>query len=257
MSPAPFDPTAHLSEDQCLDLVHGLAPPEARDAWLAHLRTCAACEALLRECNDARESARARMEPALAKLRTPRRRAYAAWGVVAAAAALIAITLLLLPHREPPALASHVHALPANPELTALRGAAPTTADAHLRRGLAAYGERHYGRAAEEFAHAEATGSVDAFRRVYLANALAKDGRFAEAEVALESVTDASLPEPWHGETAWLRCVLAFAAGDAARCDSLASALARQSPEMAQRVNGLRAEIAREAARGATPGDTP
>ena len=212
-----LEPSPHLSEAQCADLVLALLS-DAEQAWaLTHARSCAACEERLRlhTAAHARAAAaeRLRQNGAASQSRVlplPR------WIWIAAAAALVAVIalpqLLHGPQREPQRW------LP-NPEagITLREG----ESDPHLATGLAAYGRRDLGTATRELAVAQVSGGAETARRLYLANTLLALDEPEAALTLLQGIDLLNVPEPWQEEALWSLQTAYRQTGQEMRADSI------------------------------------
>ncbi len=209
----------HVSEDQCLELIHNLLPEAERDAHLAHLSSCATCETRFRSLVTGHERRTARhrlvrdpsghfvLEPALpvptedrslAGLFRRRRTWGFTFGAVAAAALLL---LWLLPDRG---LRDHrLQWLPAVEKLQHVRAEGGGALDADLLGGLDAYGRRDMPRAIRLLSTAQAQPPYDQLRQVYLSSALAWRGDYTEAAEILAPLPLESIPDPWGAEAMW------------------------------------------------------
>lgn len=214
-----LEPSPHLSEAQCADLVLALLSDAEQESALAHARTCAACEERLR----LHTAAHARAETAAAEhlqqtvvareakvLPLPR------WVWVAAAAALVAVIalpqLLHGPQREPQRW------LP-NPEagITLREG----ESDPQLASGLAAYGKRDLITARRELEAAQVTGGAETARRLYLANTLLALDEPEAALTLLQGIDLSNVPEPWQEEALWSLQTAYRQTGQEMRADSI------------------------------------
>ena len=220
----------HLTEGVCRALLNGLLPPTDREAVLAHVSGCPVCERLFRDRVIERENLRAsttlrfgpRGEPIFEKhhrrigsgsaaggmlggawslVRTSLRRPAYRFGLGLVAGVVI-ILMLIWPHdrgRGDGAL----RWLPIAAEGSRIRSAEPSPENRELAAGLDAYAARDLPRAIELLQMARASGLSETARRIYLANALAWSGRYAEAASLLRTVRAQTLPDPWGAEARW------------------------------------------------------
>jgi len=214
-----LEPSPHLSEAQCADLVLALLSDAEQDRALAHARSCAACEERLRLHTAAHARAGAAAAERLGQTVTPRQARVLPlprWIWVAAAAVLIAVIALPQlfhgPQREPQRW------LP-NPEagITLREG----ESDPHLATGLAAYGHRDLATARRELEAAQVTGGAETARRLYLANTLLALDEPEAALTLLQGIDLLNVPEPWQEEALWSLQTAYRQTGQEMRADSI------------------------------------
>jgi len=238
----------HLDEDACLDLLHGLEPPEKREASLQHLAACPSCAQRFQLMFSERESLRAQEGEALrgdeaapestlwarlrASLRRPRLQL--AMGLAAAVAVVI---VTLLPRQAPEPEASLLYWLPSSTADLRLRTSDGTALNEDLAAGLEAYGNRDLDRATRLLERAEVGGHYETIRKIYLGSTLAWSGKHAEAAALLGNLSTRTLPDPWRSEARWTLFVALRGCGRNARADSLLALLNRESGEIGRRAH--------------------
>ncbi len=247
----------HLSEDECLDLLHGLLPEERTAPLLRHVRQCAVCEGLLKARAGERERFRAAAERFLGALRARPRTAEEteespipllervlagfrrpAVGLpVALGLAALTLAICLKPSSRSPSRTHSISPawLPPVTEFIEWRegiGDGPSTA---LSEGLDAYARHDARRAADLLKNVPAAGRLEALRRVYLGSALALDGRLAEAADVMAPILTDGLPEPWGSETRWALWVALTQLKRTESADSLLAILVRESGDVGDR----------------------
>ena len=223
--------SAHLSEDRLIDLAAGLVAGDERRELLAHVASCAACEARFRAtCADAE---RARLPRDAARVR-PRW----AWAAAGLAAALLAVAVLVPLLRAPAATGPAAYWLPVEAEAIDLR-AAPTDRDAALFAAAAAAYRAHdpervvallRGRAIPE--------SQDPLKLLY-ASALVKTGAHEEARATLDELQIETLPQPFRDRAKWLMVAALRAGSHDAEADALVRDLAGRDGEFADAARRL------------------
>jgi hypothetical protein len=219
----------HLDDPRCADLVLGLVPEGERAEDLAHAATCAECEQRLRAHVGAAHRASAdvpsRRRAAAAPIQGPWTRRVVTW--IAAAAALVAVTAV-------PLLRSGHHApipivpLPTPGEAVSTREGAPE--DPHLAEGLAAYRAHDLVTADRELTQAQAAGSAEQLRRVYLADVRLQRGDSRGALALLRSLRWLEVPEPWRRNAATMLVQALRQQGEGASADSIERALKATDP---------------------------
>ncbi|MFQ5599155.1 MAG: hypothetical protein ACE5G2_01235 [Candidatus Krumholzibacteriia bacterium] len=235
---------AHLSADDCLDLLHGLSARTRVDALLKHAGRCESCETRLRTFVMHFEELRAGPRPvrqpdgtlsmvvpdvddtvpaasdaglrastgsarspgpSLAFLHAFRPRApLTAWAGVAAALVLVAAFLL---RERDAAVEIPPYWIPAGGESVTQRSDAARPLDESFRRGIEAYEGRDAAAAVAHLRVARVEGPHELLRVVYLASALTLIGRADEAASLLETLVPADLPEPWRTEAQWIHAL--------------------------------------------------
>lgn len=236
-------PSSHPTDDAILDLVAGLLEEPEGERLHAHFGSCAPCEARYRERAGSWELGRARIPaqwggaPELPAVARSRGVSWRVGGLVAAAAAAsLVVAIVAGPERRGGAAGDHPFvALPSPEELMVTRGAAPGGNGDTWREGLAAYAGGEMVRASELLSLNRGSAYDQPMRLLYLASSLAFSGRHAEALRTLESVEEASLPEPWRGESRWMRFLLLRSTGRTASAEALLAILSREEGEVGDR----------------------
>jgi len=113
--------------------------------------------------------------------------------------------------------------------------AATETVDPTLAAGFEAYASHDAETAIALLQSAEATGRLEILRKIYLGNALAWEGKYAEAAAILTTVRARILPDPWGSESRWTLYVALRESGDATAADSLLRVLATERGEGGER----------------------
>lgn len=255
----PSGGSAHLDDDELLDLAHGLRDAAHLSETMAHLRECARCENRFRLL--AAERARLLIRPRplltatgveLAALTTlpPRAsglpspagkpflsrlfRARLLGVGLAAAVFLVALFILRTGSRRRP----EEFWLPPPTEEALRADEGAWAADPAIAAALEAYARHDVAGALARFrASAADRGSdyFDSMRALYLASLLARNGEGAEAESTLSTVDMNSLPEPWRGRARYILQEAYRREGRTAAADSLLRLLAGQPGEMGER----------------------
>jgi len=251
---------AHLTDDRCLDLLHGLLADAEVQAIAAHVATCPPCEGLLQASAAERERTRSRasgIRSPIAAVQgvgggagptpggsggggTPRWRQALPWALAASivvAAGIFASDSFAPSGRIPTAKPAAVwielpRAGVSNREVR------PSAADADVERGLAAYERHDVDAAIRILGSTTASGEMDIVRRVFLASALALGGRddsIAAARQLLADIALDDLPEPWRGEALWTQCVVLFRSGEPTTADALLRELAKRDDAVGTR----------------------
>ncbi len=179
------------------------------------------------------------------------------WYVVGMATSLAAIAIALLVTSRPAeriVLPSETDWLPSGSELTVLRGNASLPTDGSqggagakdadrvtgdLLNAIGAYGRRDLGPAIQGLKSFETTGPLESIRLIYLGNALAHQGEFAEAARILRAVLREDLPDAWRDEGRWTLLVALHRTGQRASADSLRRVLAASGGEVGDRARSL------------------
>lgn len=212
--------TRHLNDDACIDILSGALSREQAGELLDHTRACPQCEARFRAAAAEYETLSAQAADTLANPAEPPaialaprgrrvrrvRRIVAAAGVVAAAAAAVVLLLPKGPGAPPE------YWLPAARESIDIRSL-PDSGEEQLTDGLAAYDARRLDAALAALATARVSGPFEDIRRIYLASALAIDGRPDEALPVLDGVEVDALPQPWRSQAHWIRALALDASG--------------------------------------------
>jgi len=232
MSPGETARRIHLDDARCADLVLGLTPVAEREAALAHVSECSACEERLRAHAMAAERARAdrpanagaRVLPMpLVRPHVPMRRALS---FAAAAAIVIALAIPILGRL--PNKAEKRHWLPALGEQVRTREG--ELADPRLTAGLEAYAAHDLERANRELSAAHATGGAEQMRRLYLAHVRLALGDPRGATALLQSLEWRTVPEPWRREGIALLARALRRDGRRTAADSIERALKHVEP---------------------------
>ncbi|MEO5989694.1 MAG: hypothetical protein ABIU54_12880 [Candidatus Eisenbacteria bacterium] len=213
------NPTNHLSEARCADLVLLTLAPNARDEALAHARACPACEERLRlhAAVHARALAQGvrrfgsgdRSSRVLALPPRP-------WLWLTAAAALVAA--LMLPRLMSTPIREPQRWLPTPDAGIALREG---ETDPHFSAGLAAYARRDLLLARRELEAAKLSGGAETARQLYLGNILLALDEPESALRLLQRIDLLNVPEPWQEEALWSLQLAYRRTGQEKRADSL------------------------------------
>ncbi|NNF06954.1 MAG: hypothetical protein HKN21_09355 [Candidatus Eisenbacteria bacterium] len=238
---------AHITDDQCLDLAHGLLEDKERVELLEQSYECSVCESRLKDWVSQKEKVVAtwNREHAPAKVQAPkeidprsevspldRLREWFSFPKLALgsglAAAALAIFLFL------PAQNDGVLPLPSSADLLNLRGEAATNGDT-IFQGFEAYNEENWKSAISLLQTSTADEGLEALRQVYLGSAFALDGQYQEALDVYENVDLADIPEPWRSESRWTQAMCLEETGKDARAQALLEELAKESGEPGRR----------------------
>lgn len=250
LNPGEWEPD-HLSDDQALDLLHGLFDAARESALVRHLEGCPRCEARFRQLAGTHERGRARAAALIAagadggSLRlvpgdpdAPHRRRRGlsrgtgfTIGLGLAAAAAIAVLLLprlwqgrapLLPH---PLTQTETGWLP-DPQMDITLRAEGAGLGDSLQAGLTAYARRDLAAAGRLLALPVPEGTADDVRRIYLADV---ELRLRHPQAALTALNDLLLdavPQPWRDQGHWTLVHALDALGRRAAADSVLRVLA-------------------------------
>jgi hypothetical protein len=201
----------HLDDESVLiELAFGLLPVERRDEILAHLRTCAECEARFQTVVAEREHFRAKLADAsphptaLPQIR-PRRTLRAMWVAAAACAAVVAVVVI---SRQSGPDAAREYWIPVGEESMVLRSAEEWARPDQVHGVLDAYARRNATEAIQELERFEAAPGDEtssALRDLFLASALLNAGRPLECEAVLQRLTIDTLPPQWRRQARWVR----------------------------------------------------
>lgn len=257
----------HLTDDQCLDLLHGLLAEPVKAGLLAHLSACPGCERRFQAQFSALERLRAgsrishaadgrlsvdRVTPAgriaawfapLRCLPAPLRhllipdmggRGWAAGAVAAAVVIFLAVTVIRGPISRRSGKAGPEW-LPTPDAGLVLRGDEDGAPPPDLVRGLEAYAAHDLDRAILLLGSARSPGTLDLARRAYLGNALTHRGEYEAAIDVLAPLRDEPLPDPWGSESRWSLFIALRGAGRNGPAAELLEALARQPGEVGER----------------------
>lgn len=218
------EPSPHLDDARCADIVLELLPAEARRTALAHASRCPACGARLRSHVAALSRMHADL-PAGGRVERWQR----AWALAPAFAAAAALLLLVWWPRDTARHATRPTAWLSMPaEGVLLREGAAE--DAHLAAGFAAYARHDLPVARRELEAAHASETTEQARRVYLAHVVLLEGDAARALALLRSVDWIELPAAVHRPAVELLAEAERATGHPASADSIQHAL-QTTPE--------------------------
>lgn len=190
-----------------------------------------------------------------AKLRRPRFTLVLTTGL----AAMAVVVLVVSRPAERVVLPSETDWLRGGSELTDLRGESPRSTggslqgpdglhagaqdlergEADLLRAIEAYARRDLGPAIQGLQSARATGPLESIRLIYLGNALAHQGDFAEAARTLRAALQRDLPHAWREEGQWTLMVVLHRTGQRVSADSLFKVLAAEPGEVGDRARAL------------------
>lgn len=265
-------------EDQCIDLLHGLLPPQEREALLNRMAADPDLEALFRRLVSERERLRATRKlerlpagdlvvagpdivpagrepagqgPARAVSRAgwldrlDRHRGLALTSGLAAVAALLVFTFL--PREQASHSVSLIRPLPAYEEDLQVRSAETAQLDPELVAGLRAYSDQDYRDASRRLQKARSEGPLETVRQLYLGSALAQLARWEQVVTVLGSAATTPLPDPWGSEARWTLAIALAETGNQIRADSLLQELAVEPGEVGVRARALRDEWQRQA----------
>ncbi|HEX5133364.1 MAG TPA: hypothetical protein VFX92_12885 [Candidatus Krumholzibacteria bacterium] len=219
--------SAHVDEDQIIDLVSGLMEPPAVRAAMGHIERCPACESLLKTALQERELLRARgVPPVTAAAPAVRRRRRGLVGSVAVAAMIMLIGVVVW-QKFLPRPAGAGYWIPVNTNGMMLR----SDGDESFR--IFAEKTRPYREHDAEGAIRSLQGdpfagdeTLRSLSRLYLASALVNDYRGGEALPILHQLKIETLPGEWRGPAMWVQYLALRQAGDAAADAVLQAAVA-------------------------------
>lgn len=247
-------PGVHLSEDQLLDLHHGLLSVEERDQALAHLKICSVCEQRFLALGAERERLQSRGQPQFLPtgevVLRPQHAARTHWwsdllaslreqrtaGLFALAATAAAVILIFVPSWFGGSEELRLDQLP------------PFVSNVHPRHGLAdisgedfvvgleAYASADYTRAISLLKQAHVAEDHEIFRRIYLGNALAWSGKYSQAVASLKSLPFTVIPDPWGGMGALTLYIAYRELGETAQADSIRNILMKRPGSIGDRV---------------------
>ncbi len=241
-------PTAHLEDDEILDLVSGFVDDVTRERLIRHVASCPPCEARLREAAGSHERALARAARELASAAAaPRARGFGRTGrLLAMAAGLVVVAtaaFLARPRPDPASRASGEARpawLPAAVTEGVRRAGGESPAESLVVAGVHAYDRRDL-HEAERLLHAPLPdGTIEWMRRLYLANTLVALGRHSEAIPLLDAPLAERLPEPWAAEWDWTLLVALQHQGQQARADSVLERLVQRQDAVGERARATR-----------------
>jgi len=187
--------TAHPSEDRLLDIAAGLVAKGAAADDLAHLYACPDCEQRFRSiCRDLERSRLAR--PA------PRRKAWIAAGLAAAAAIVAAI---LVPLARTPAVPDPAtYWLPVDSETIELRTGRTDVERSAFAEAAGAYRDHDAARVVRLLSGKDIPESHDPLRLLY-ASALLKTGDARGSLRELAALKVETLPQPYRDRALWIK----------------------------------------------------
>jgi hypothetical protein len=243
-------PGFHMDEDLCLDLLHGLLEPDAQERALDHLAACPACDRLFQLRAAAWERLRAQPVPVAAAMPDTTAAMRGGWRVVfgktavrrlatGLAAASVALLLLVGPGLRRAPLVQPLPWLPEIGRSIQARSPLAGAASAELAAGLEAYAAHDAGGAVRLLSSAQASGSLETVRKIYLGSALALEGRYEECVEVLRDTATPDLPDPWGSEVRWTLFVALRSAGYTAGADSLWQVLRGDPGEVGERARQL------------------
>ena len=217
--------SAHLSDDRLIDLAAGLVAGDERRDLLAHLASCAPCEARFQAT--CAEAERARLPRERARIR-PRW----AWAAAGLAAALLAAAVLIPLLRAPAVSEPAAYWLPVETESVDLR-AAPADRDAAVfAEAAAAYRSRDAARVVALLRGRMIPESQDPLKLLY-ASALLKTGAHEEARATLDGLMIETLPQPFRDRAKWVLAGALRAGSREAEAEAVLRDLARRDGEFA------------------------
>ena len=222
---------SHLTEGRLIDLEAGLLDEAARAETLAHLRSCAGCEARLREAHGDAERLTLRPPPRQAPAGAARTRHRLVWGAVAATVVL-AIALSTLLRRAPADGLDYW--LPAEADLLLTRSGAPLEDDAPFREAVAAYDRREVRKVIALLDEREIPPEY-APLNLLLASALEWEGHHARARAVLERFDVDTLPQPARDQARFILFAALTREGRAEEARQVAVELARGTGDLADR----------------------
>ena len=255
----------HLDEDETLDLLLELLPPERERLLLDHVIGCRLCEESMRRqgaeieriasgpAGESRDRAALPLagEAAPGLRATPLRpRGSLARGLRGAwtkrvlpvgslAVALAMAIILLLPRERLAPLQPEPNWLPSGTSIVQRQASENEAEITALAEGLEAYGRRDLPLAIDRLERGHVSDRFDSFRRLYLGSALALSGDFTSAASTLRPLRIAYLPEPWATEGYWTLLVALERGGRTSEADSLRRALVEEPGEIGERVRRL------------------
>lgn len=255
----PSGGSAHLYDDELLDLAHGLRDAADMPGRLAHLKECARCEGRLRSLASERARLLIRPRPLVTAggielvvnhappvgfggptsrqggpFVPPLLRTRLVGVAVAAAVFMVALFLLRTGTRRKP----ETFWLPPPTEEALRSDAGAWAADPEIAIALEAYARHDVAGALERFRASSPDRGSDYFnslRGLYLASLLTRNGEDAEAEKTLSAMAMNSLPEPWRGRARYILQEAYRHQGRGAAADSLLRLLAGQPGELGER----------------------
>jgi hypothetical protein len=182
------------------------------------------------------------------------RRPRYALAATAAVAAVAVLAIFIVHPKRSSRLPSELDWLPSASEFTQLRQVGSglpgsdgevvdrqqiARAHAGLLRGVQAYDRRDLPAAIRELRSVRGAGSLEAFRKLYLANALLQRGDSDEAVLLLRAIPCENLPDRWRHASQWMLLVGLNRTGHRADADSLLRSLAAEPGEFGDRARRL------------------
>jgi thioredoxin-like negative regulator of GroEL len=115
-----------------------------------------------------------------------------------------------------------------------------SSSDSILLQGLQAYDRGDLQSARELLRAAQATGSWERVRRIYLAGALLELDDAAGAVAMVRDIDLRWVPEPWNSEARWTLALALARSGQPSVADSILAALSREAGPVAERARAQR-----------------
>lgn len=236
----------HFSENTCLDLLGGFLADTERNAAVAHLESCAECERLFMEWAAYRERLRSRPVAQAVVVRSSGRfRRLLSQSMWAAAALGVAAAIVLVVSWRPFATTPEPlepHSLPTLRDRVQHRNSRLNWPE-DLAEAIGAYDASDDQRVVELLGEQRFDEPWEARRRIYLASASARLGRFAVAAEILRDVDFDTVPDPWRGEAVWTLYVALRRCGNDREAIDVLQRLAAEKGEFGERA---REELERE-----------
>ena len=239
------DPTTHVSEDQMINVLHGLASREDDGTALTHLKSCPECEARFRVLVREREELAGESAPGIVGGRLvlperpagrsrpqsdrPGKKRWRVWGALAAAAVVLIVLLPRFQGESDP----FDYWLPTDDAGTTLRSTQNGTA-ADFLAGLEAYRRRDAREALQYFEKSRVPEGYETLRSIFLASALILNERFEEAREILTELDIPNLPSDWRRRSWWL-LYIALRKGDDPRAVQVLDELIDVGGEIGER----------------------
>jgi len=228
-------PPLHLADEALLEVVHGVATPEEREAGLQHIKACADCEKRFLEAWRDRETGRLGPPPRAGGRRLTR----VVVPLTAVAAALLAFAVLI-PHSTAPLLTPDW--LPPNTTESLARGEG-TCADAvPVAEVMAAYRSHDAVRVVELLDGRDLPASCDPLRLV-LASALLHADHPADTLRVLDALQVESLPQPARDRGRWMRALALDRVGRRRETIAILEKLAQGPGEFAGKASAALARL--------------
>jgi hypothetical protein len=249
----PSSNSAHHVDDEVLaDLTMRLLSGDEAQAALDHMATCRACEMRFQQIAGEWERSAALAGPVpdrtiesskhhdtTATLSFKRfwRKPVGRW-MIGTAAAVIAALMLIPMRMGGPGIPAPTKLPPLTRDVLP-RSVLSTDQNDTLLRGLDAYARDDFASAVDALREVEATGPVDALRRVYLASALVHEGQCKEAIEILDGVPLDAVPDPWSAESKWTQYVALTECGRQADAEKVLRELSRHPGEPGERARAI------------------